>query len=194
MKRLIGCIGLIAALALGAVSSAGCASPPIPNNGAANGQDASGKSIAGNPKLTYQSAGNLGDAANSEFGYSRQDTGTQMAPQNALNLQPADGGGTASYPNLTTLVYAPMTYMANAQRDSTLSSDQLKELAGIVDKGGTQLQALVNAIGKPSAETLIANVSKAAADAKAASDAKAAQAKAAEDEAKRKAAEAEKPK
>lgn len=136
-------LALIAILALAA-----CATPPLigPGGGAAAGQEADGKAGTFEPKVALTQPGAIGDATNTDLRYQRQEQGSQTAPQLVLNLQPGDGAtASASYPALTTIVFAPVILMANSQRDESLSSEQIEKVKDVTKEAGAAVKGVLDA-------------------------------------------------
>lgn len=136
-------------LALGCLFLGACATPPL-YGGPGGGADASADPVKLEPMTAIVQPGALGDASADRFGW-RRDTSAPIANYAALVLQgnlgigqdgkPAtEGSGSVSYPQLRTIVYAPVIVSAAGQSDPTLTKDQIKEVAAIAKAGAEAMR------------------------------------------------------
>lgn len=139
-------------LVLAALALCSCATPTIPpmSGGAANAEETKAGTGTLEPQVGLVSPGAIGGVTQSKLAYQRQETGSQSAPQLALNLQPGTGATVAaSYPALTTIAPVFIVFMGNSQRDATLTAEQLEKIAGAAEKAGAAVKGIIEATPAP---------------------------------------------
>jgi hypothetical protein len=138
----------IALLVLVVLVLVACSTPgPLVSGGGA-GSDQATKSFAATmePQIALTQPGAIGGATNSQVKYVRLDDGTQAAPQFSLNLQPGAGATVAgTYPELRVISPIFIVFASNAQRESTLTAEQIAALEKVAREATAGATSIIGA-------------------------------------------------